>query len=525
MKRIFSTIIFALATLLVFSQNTEAVYNYFNKTFTRNNDGSTDVNVSFSLTLFTHTAMNNTYGQTYVIYNPDHQSVTINNAYTIQKNGKKVPLPERALTDVLPSWAAKASDFNHLKEKVIVHTGLDLGSTIYLDYTVHSMPGFNENFDFNEQIDASSPIKKLSYKLCVPEKMKLQQAIYSPAGEIKPSEDVADGGRRVVVYDIADIPARSMDAFQVTDLTKHYNFFCTASDFESELKGLFYGEIDPCLKTWADKIVDSEPSAAKRYEQIRNYVANEFSVVRVPLSVSGGLRSMSDVVRGAYITPGEQAAMLNQMLKACNIESDVLAEFDQTLPGRFRTLYNAKQFYVTQRMGEAEKTLVPSSNSGETSPSMVVGIGREIVKPDKGKELYKEYQLEVKQSDFNDKPYYMLELPANNAGVSGWGMGLLPTKREVDFEVPSLIEETEVYNIKVGEGIKPAALPTLNVANPATSVSMAMSCETKDDGTIVVKRSISVPQKVFTPQDYEGVRNVIMNWLDNGRRYLLFVKK
>ena len=176
-------------------------------------------------------------------------------------------------------------------------------------------------------------------------------------------------------------------------------------------------------------------------------------------------------------------------------------------------------------MGEAEKTLVPSSNSGEVSPSMVVGIGREIVKPDKGKELYKEYQLEVKQSDFNDKPYYMLELPANNAGVSGWGMGLLPTKREVDFEVPSLIEETEVYNIKVGEGIKPAALPTLNVANPATSVSMAMSCETKDDGTIVVKRSISVPQKVFTPQDYEGVRNVIMNWLDNGRRYLLFVKK
>ncbi|MGN1235805.1 MAG: DUF3857 domain-containing protein, partial [Bacteroidaceae bacterium] len=84
MKRIFSTIIFAFATLVVFSQTEEAVYNYFNKTFTRNNDGSTDVNVSFSLTLFTHTAMNSTYGQTYVIYNPDHQSVTINDAYTIQ---------------------------------------------------------------------------------------------------------------------------------------------------------------------------------------------------------------------------------------------------------------------------------------------------------------------------------------------------------------------------------------------------------------------------------------------------------
>ena len=162
MRKTLLTSILLLWSACVFAQAEEARYNYYDKTIVRNADGSTDFNVRFSLTVLTHTAMNSTYGQTYVTYNPNHQKIIINEAYTVQKNGRKVAMPERALTDVLPALATKASDFNHLKEKIIMHTGLDLGSTIFLDYTVHSDAGFNKNLDFTDRFDATSPIVKFS---------------------------------------------------------------------------------------------------------------------------------------------------------------------------------------------------------------------------------------------------------------------------------------------------------------------------------------------------------------------------
>ena len=37
------------------------------------------------LTLFTHTAMNGTYGESFIVYNPQYQELKINSSYTKQK--------------------------------------------------------------------------------------------------------------------------------------------------------------------------------------------------------------------------------------------------------------------------------------------------------------------------------------------------------------------------------------------------------------------------------------------------------
>lgn len=523
MKRIASTLLLLALTLMVCAQPEEARYNYKNKTITRNADGSTDVNVSFSLTLFTHTAMNATYGQTYVIYNPKFQTITINEAYTIQKSGKKVPLPERAVSDVLPSWAAKAVDFNYLKEKVIVHTGLDIGCTIYLDYTIHSAAGFNKNLDFTEEYDALSPITKLCYKVIVPEEMPMKCIMFSAEGFLRPTQDEKKDGQRIVTYERENIPARSQDAFQIRSLVKKCRFYTTASNYEKELQSMFYGDIDEGIRAWADEVNRTEPDGKKRYERIRRYVTDEFAVVPVPLSATDGLRPMSEIRKGAYITPYEQAALLDQMFRACNIRSEVRGSWDETMPADFRTLYNAKAFYVAENFGDSEKVLNPSKSEGSVSPTMMAGIRYEKVKPDNGKEISKEYELEVKKSDFNGKSYYVLELPANRDGVAGWGMELLPTDREVPFEVPTLMEEIETYNIKVEGGIKMAKDVSMSVSDPATSVAMVENTEKTEDGTIKIVRRISIPQRRFSPLEYPSVRSVIMTWLDANRRRILFL--
>lgn len=525
MKRTLLTSIFVLVGLVLFANATdEARYNYYDKTITRNADGSTDYNVRFSLTLFTHTAMNSTYGETFVTYNPDFQKVTINEAYTIQKNGKKVPMPERAVSDVLPSLVAKASDFNQLKEKVIIHTGLDLGSTIYLDYTIHSAPGFNKNLDFTDNFDATSPITKLTYTVVVPAGSALKNMMCSPNGTILPKQEQTSNGNRTIKYEVDSIPARSRENFQVRDMTKHYFFFCTLSDFATEMKEVFYSGIDPDIQAWADNYKKAEPNGRKRYNYIRNYVANSFVAVPVPLAATDRLRPMSQVRKGAYITGYERAALLQQMLKACNIESDVRIKFDPSVPEQFRTLNNAQYFYVAEKFGDVENILDPLVPSNTVSPSMAVGIDREIVKPSKGLEIDKKYDLAVKSSDFGNKPFYVLELPANFAGVAGWNMSVLPTKRLTDFEVPQLVEEYETYTVKIEPGIEMKGNYDMAVTDENSGAVMTQQCTVSNDGTATFKRHISIPNKIYSPAEFPAVRKVITAWMNANLRKVLFVK-
>ena len=123
----------------------EARYGLVSEEWTLNPDGSREYRYQMELTLFTHTAMNNTYGETFIAYDPKYQQLKINEAYTKQKDGTIIRTPENAFVEVLPSYAADAAYYNRLKEMVVVHTGLELGATIYLDYTIQTKAGYLDN--------------------------------------------------------------------------------------------------------------------------------------------------------------------------------------------------------------------------------------------------------------------------------------------------------------------------------------------------------------------------------------------
>ena len=153
-----------LMTTTVFGAS-EAEYKKLAKTWTLNADGSQKFRYKMELTLFTHTAMNGTYGESFIVYNPQYQELKINSSYTKQKDGTIIKTPDNAFVEVLPRNAADAPAYNHLKEMVVVHTGLELGATIYLDYTVTSKPGYLPEVDIFEELLQSSPVKEytLSY--------------------------------------------------------------------------------------------------------------------------------------------------------------------------------------------------------------------------------------------------------------------------------------------------------------------------------------------------------------------------
>ena len=131
----------------------EAEFGKLVKSYTLRTDGSQEMRVQKELTLFTHAAMNGLYGESFIIYNPAYQELKIHESYTRQKDGSIVKTPDNAFVEVLPSAAADAPAYNGLKEMVVVHTGLELGATIYLDYSVITRPGYLPELDICESVE------------------------------------------------------------------------------------------------------------------------------------------------------------------------------------------------------------------------------------------------------------------------------------------------------------------------------------------------------------------------------------
>ena len=143
----------------------EAEFGKLHKTYILHTDGSQEMRVQ--------KAMNRLYGESFIVYNPEFQELKIHESYTRQKDGNIVKTPENAFVEVLPSAAADAPAYNGLKEMVVVHTGLELGATIYLDYSVITRPGYLPELDVCEQIEELSPIREYVLSVSVPENKPL----------------------------------------------------------------------------------------------------------------------------------------------------------------------------------------------------------------------------------------------------------------------------------------------------------------------------------------------------------------
>ena len=143
----------------------EARFGKLSKTYTLHTDGSQELRVQKELTLYTHAAMNSLYGETFIVYNPQYQQLEIHDSYTRQKDGTIVRTPDNAFVEVLPSAATNAPAYNGLKEMVVVHTGLELGATICLDYSIKSRAGYLPELDICCPIKELSPIDEFTLRI------------------------------------------------------------------------------------------------------------------------------------------------------------------------------------------------------------------------------------------------------------------------------------------------------------------------------------------------------------------------
>lgn len=179
MKKILFVVLAAALSAMSFAQSPDAIYKLLRQEWTVNADGTSDYHYRHEVQILRNRALvaYADKGETFVVYNPDLEELTINEVYTIQKDGTRVEMPQNAFVYQLPSQCADCGRFNHLRELAMIHTGMELGCTIVVDYTIHRHYNLmNETLDLVREC----PVERLEVSVKVPEGQELNVQLTDP---------------------------------------------------------------------------------------------------------------------------------------------------------------------------------------------------------------------------------------------------------------------------------------------------------------------------------------------------------
>ena len=465
----------------------EAEYGKVSKAWTLHADGSQEYRSSMELTLFTHTAMNSTYGESFIVYNPDFQTLKIHSSYTRQKDGTIVKTPDNAFVEVLPRFAADAPAYNQLKEMVVVHTGLELGATIYLDYSIITKPGYYPALDINERLQETSPVKECKVSISVPEN--------SPQNQ--------DGIPRLIAS------SYSSNKEALSTLNKRFN---TSGNYES--------------KTFGSYITEKATSDEEKANAIRNHVVNNMGYCAIPLACTGySIRDVDTALRSAYGTLAEKTQLLNVLLNAVGIQSEVVAVYPGNLDIDACGLSTIKNLAVKATVAGKDKylsavSLTPSALTARDELDQVLTLNGTSIALQAEPTIIKENKAVSVSKNEAQNGFAICTLPAITGGIDSWGMSALNSKRSNLFELPSLIKEEVTYTVTPAEGMKlQTSTKEQVISKPFGKVTRTI---TPRGNTIEVVRTIELDKQQFTPAEYSDVRSLIHEWTNPDNRVLLF---
>jgi len=314
-------------SILTFSQdeNYDAVYLQLKKEYTLNPDGSMDYRYIKQLKLQTFRAFQSLYGESFIPYNPDFQSLKVNGVYTIMADGKKNPSPANAFNEVLPAFAANAPAYNKLREMVITHTGTERNAVLNLDYVLHSNKGFYPCLMGNELLYEVEPVKDLTLIIRVPSDTKLNYSLLnSKVAPVLTNE----GGLQVYTWKFTNVPAISTEDLQQggNDLYPKI-IFSTAKDRTSIYNDFlkqpaFSYAANPEMKNMVATLSKDNKDKTNILLKLQDKVINEFRFYPVPMRYCAfTCRTPAETWNSNGGTTIEKSALLIALLKEASIEA------------------------------------------------------------------------------------------------------------------------------------------------------------------------------------------------------------
>lgn len=446
-------------------------------------NGSVEMNYCKELNLHTHNSFNNLYGETFIVYDPLYQSVKVNKSYTVQADGNVIQTPQNAFNEVLPRDAADAPAYNHLKELVITHTGLETGATIYLDYTVTSKPGYLPALDFDLSLEELSPVCEARVTVTVPSGMHVNETLFgNPSRKFQKEQN-----KDIYLYVFKNIPARPgetlMPAYS-TGARVVINTYGKGTDPFDYIRAQFKGaESCPELGTLA--------SSFNSEQEVMDYVNKKLGNSRLSIQQTGyRMRSPREIYRSAYGTQAEKMLLAYVLLRSSGHDPQIYPQYPSQLtwPGTG----------LASLMGIS---LTPPSDEIAT----VIDQAETI-------------HLTAKEAE-----KVLFELPVPNKGIAAWRLGTLNSVRINPVELPAIISERYEYTVTWDGEVCPEVKEMQKIiSNRAGKLEISFS---KKANEIKIIRFLSLPEKNISPDAYADFRTLLNTWNSLQYRSIIVLKK
>lgn len=528
-----------LLAVLPVKAESEAEFRKLSKTYTLRADGSQELRVQKELTLFTHAAMNGLYGETFIVYDPEFQELTIHESYTRQKDGTVIKTPSNALVEVLPSSAANAPAYNHLKEMVVVHTGLELGATIYLDYSIVSKAGYLPELDVCCPVKELSPVKEFIFRLNVPAGKSVRYELLNASA--KPV--IAQGnGMKSFIWTLKDVAPRpyaypsgrgNLGLVQAVASGMMPVFVAsTWPGYTEAVKNLqkqfAVGNTSVVEGKVAELTQGLEGNPQAMRNAIANYMAGLYQLGHCNVSLQDAgyrLRPASEVITSAYGTQAELVNLDVTLQRAAGLEAEVaVCALRPSVDGN-RGLATVMSL-VCQSKKMPEKVALTGTEEACLQPFMTITDLQ-------GKKLMLESYLGAKEVRTTDT----LEVKSDKLQELADGWGIVPlsdptpvrslyayagnTSISEKILLPRTVDCALETIVRLPEGMKWSGHADKEISNACGKVVFSYKAV---KGGVKVTRSIRIDRQLQTPANYKELYALLSEWRDTNN-HTLVVKK
>lgn len=528
-----------LLAVLPVKAESEAEFRKLSKTYTLRADGSQELRVQKELTLFTHAAMNGLYGETFIVYDPEFQELTIHESYTRQKDGTVIKTPSNALVEVLPSSAANAPAYNHLKEMVVVHTGLELGATIYLDYSIVSKAGYLPELDVCCPVKELSPVKEFIFRLNVPAGKSVRYELLNASA--KPV--IAQGnGMKSFIWTLKDVaprpyayPSGRGNLGLVQAVASGMMPVFVASTWLGYTEAVKYlqkqfavGNTSVVEGKVAELTQGLEDNPQAMRNAIANYMAGLYQLGHCNVSLQDAgyrLRPASEVITSAYGTQAELVNLDVTLQRAAGLEAEVaVCALRPSVDGN-RGLATVMSL-VCQSKKMPEKVALTGTEEACLQPFMTITDLQ-------GKKLMLESYLGAKEARTIDT----LEVKSDKLQELADGWGIVPlsdptpvrslyayagnTSISEKILLPRTVDCALETIVRLPEGMKWSGHADKEISNACGKVVFSYKAV---KGGVKVTRSIRIDRQLQTPANYKELYALLSEWRDTNN-HTLVVKK
>jgi hypothetical protein len=329
-------------------KESDARFQKITRTYTLNPDGSMDYQYQHELDLYTHFSFNRLYGETFIVYNPEHQELKVNRSETKTAEGKMVPSPDNAFNEVLPRFAEGAPPYHQLREMVVTHTGLEKNSTIFLDYNLHTEAGYKPFLMEDAVLSETSPVNELVIKVRFPKDKELNYQLLNAEENLNISNK---GDMKEYKWVFKDLDATSKEDQQPAYHENLPRLLFSTTNLEqatSWLMDQFSYDLPASIGDGVKETLQDKQNKMDSILAIRDMVANHINHFDIPPEYKGyTLHSNEQVLENNGGTTFEKTVLLASMLRKIGVEANPVA----IIPDAFHSkemgnLKTWKEYYV-----------------------------------------------------------------------------------------------------------------------------------------------------------------------------------